>query len=55
MSITFLIWSLMLAVSAKSSSRLKRSNDIPHRGLADLIDRIVNVLDGDHRFSGSVM
>jgi hypothetical protein len=29
------------------------SGDIAHSGLADLIDRIVDVLNHNHRFSGS--
>ena len=52
LSMTFLICSLMPAVSDKQLVEAEAADDIAHGGLADLIDRIVDVLDHDHRILG---
>jgi hypothetical protein len=47
-SMTFLISSLMLAVSERSWSRLKRPTNVAHSSLADLIDGIEDIFNDDH-------
>ena len=38
----------MLAVSDEQLIEAEAADDIAHRGLADLVDRVVDVLDRDH-------
>src|SRR3984957_17924131 len=49
-SMTFLIWSLMLAVSEKQLIEAETSDDVTHGGLADLVDGVIDILDSHHGF-----
>src|SRR5947209_3943609 len=48
-SMTFLIWSVDARGVRKKLIEAEPSNDIAHSSLTDLIDRIVDVLNHDHR------